>query len=726
MDFNSPDAQQQGQPHTPQQNSNPTAASRSPRVLACVLCQQRKIKCDRNFPCSNCIKASVVCTPSTPAPARKRRRPNQVLQERLTKLEALLDQYSAAGPPPQTDETPQEASGASSAPSPMPPSATSDSPLPAGKIVVEDGSVKFMDSYLWGIIHENLKEMRQVIEAETPEDSQDLLSPDTTRIDDEHVDLLLNGISSMQLDDLVPLPVHVFRLWQIFVERVNPLTKLVHVPTLQPVVIEAVTNHMNVSKNSQALLFAIYLSSVVSMTDKECRTMLDMPRDEALGRFTKGVKAALTKSNFLVNYDMVTLQALVLYLICLQGRSNHDAVWVLSGVVIRIAHKMGLHRDGDTLGLSPFEAEMRRRVWWQIITLDSTYASTSGLRDTTLLPSSWDTKAPHNIDDADFSPRSTEIQSHDGPTEMAFCLILYELIRFIKDNPAHDLEHVVLGGQGAEPGTAEYNACIASLNRFQAVMDDLDVKLTNIEEQFCDPTAGPVHTMACGVRPSIISEVRHMLTPMRETPEWGTEVNNVQDNLFRIWLSHHEAMMTCYDRCCNGPFLWFNKCHFQLDAIMFLVNLLINRSQVGTLADRCWLLIDRVYYYHDELWNMNKKQHTQLGCFVLKAWKIREETLTHLKASFDIPACVLKLKTRIVQSGMGSTSREWSPPIPPEMEPHRHSTAPDMQLDLGGPLQDPLPTDWELLGDPNNTNNQNLPVFGFLGNYGQWAPGPNW
>lgn len=30
------------------------------RVLACVLCQQRKKKCDRSSPCSNCIKVSVM------------------------------------------------------------------------------------------------------------------------------------------------------------------------------------------------------------------------------------------------------------------------------------------------------------------------------------------------------------------------------------------------------------------------------------------------------------------------------------------------------------------------------------------------------------------------------------------------------------------------------------------------------------------------------------------
>lgn len=41
----------------------PTAAQRHPRVLACVLCQHRKIKCDRNTPCSNCLKVTSSALP---------------------------------------------------------------------------------------------------------------------------------------------------------------------------------------------------------------------------------------------------------------------------------------------------------------------------------------------------------------------------------------------------------------------------------------------------------------------------------------------------------------------------------------------------------------------------------------------------------------------------------------------------------------------------------------
>lgn len=133
------------------------------------------------------------CTPSTPAPVRKRKRPNQDLQERLARCEALLKQYaSTSGPlPPDvlSDNTkndnvasgPQSAAvssrpsaAASASPAgtetslgpsgydhlPRPPRTSSDESSqnfrPAGKLVVEDGSVKFMDSYVWSIIHENV------------------------------------------------------------------------------------------------------------------------------------------------------------------------------------------------------------------------------------------------------------------------------------------------------------------------------------------------------------------------------------------------------------------------------------------------------------------------------------------------------------------------------------------------------------------------------------------
>ncbi|KAJ4267166.1 hypothetical protein NW762_003267 [Fusarium torreyae] len=69
------------------QQQRPT---QSKRILACVLCQQRKKKCDRKSPCSFCVKAKTQCIPSTPAPKRSRRKPTKELLARLERCEELL------------------------------------------------------------------------------------------------------------------------------------------------------------------------------------------------------------------------------------------------------------------------------------------------------------------------------------------------------------------------------------------------------------------------------------------------------------------------------------------------------------------------------------------------------------------------------------------------------------------------------------------------------------
>lgn len=70
-------------------NSNP----RSGRVLSCALCQQRKVKCDRNFPCANCRRSGAECV-STPKPQPRRRRfAERELLDRLRNYEELLRQH---------------------------------------------------------------------------------------------------------------------------------------------------------------------------------------------------------------------------------------------------------------------------------------------------------------------------------------------------------------------------------------------------------------------------------------------------------------------------------------------------------------------------------------------------------------------------------------------------------------------------------------------------------
>ena len=68
-------------------------SSKPQRVLACVLCQQRKVKCDRRFPCVNCTKAKVTCVPATLGTRKRRPRfPERHLLDRIRHYEDLLRQ----------------------------------------------------------------------------------------------------------------------------------------------------------------------------------------------------------------------------------------------------------------------------------------------------------------------------------------------------------------------------------------------------------------------------------------------------------------------------------------------------------------------------------------------------------------------------------------------------------------------------------------------------------
>ncbi|KAI1391259.1 fungal-specific transcription factor domain-containing protein [Hypoxylon trugodes] len=599
-----------------------SSSGKPPRVLACVLCQNRKIKCDRKSPCSNCIKANVPCTPSTPAPARKRRRPNQDLQQRLARCEELLSEYATAKPTAST----------SSGESPS----HDESWKPAGKLIVDGGGgVKFIDSFLWATIHGELSAMREILEDE--ETIDDPSTPADSQSSDLDAGLILSDTSNINLQELHPQPAHVFRLWQIFLERVDPITKVIHVPTVQPLLVEAATSRANIPKNIEALLFSIYLMAAVSLTDEECVERFGYSRETAYNRFSTGCRSALMRIGILKNYDLVVLQAMVLLLFSLPGRYDRHAAWILNGVTVRIAQKMGLHRDGEFLGLPPFETEMRRRIWWRIILLDAMYALASGLGHS-LLPRSWDTKPPLNINDSDLYPTMTTIQPRDSPTDMIFCLICCEIAAVLTDTP--DLHLVILqnetGANAPDPDRVE---------KASRRIDELDRSMTELLNKYSDLSMGPIHILATVSKAGMIDKLRELIRPMRDQPEWGTEILSFKDYLFKLSLSTAEQNLIMYrSPQTKGLFLWFMMSHFQSEIFTYMLGQLCCRTS-GQLVERAWAVVDTVYEFHMELYDLSVKAHLASAIFAIRAWKVRERVLRETTGSNpETPTYIQKLQ----------------------------------------------------------------------------------
>lgn len=109
---------------------------------------------------------------------------------------------------------------------------------------------------------------------------------------------------------------------------------------------------------------------------------------------------------------------------CIDPRTHY----VMIGIAVRIAIRLGLHKDGAQLGVCPFETEERRRLWWNLVALDKRVAETTGAAVTAMSTPRADCKRPLNLNDSDLyvDAKQAPVVS-DSSTEMVFCLARYEL-----------------------------------------------------------------------------------------------------------------------------------------------------------------------------------------------------------------------------------------------------------------------------------------------------------
>ena len=114
-----------------------------------------------------------------------------------------------------------------------------------------------------------------------------------------------------------PLPkaAQVFMLWQTFLENVDPLTKLLHTPTVQHKMMQATSSVEDLPKSTAALLFPIFLSAVTSLTSTECQRLMQAPKSEMITRYHTAARRALIGANLLHSSELEVIQGFVLLLV---------------------------------------------------------------------------------------------------------------------------------------------------------------------------------------------------------------------------------------------------------------------------------------------------------------------------------------------------------------------------------------------------------------------------
>lgn len=122
---------------------------------------------------------------------------------------------------------------------------------------------------------------------------------------------------ALDLSGFHPEPVQIFRLWQIYLNNVDPLLKVTHTPSMQGRIIEAASNVTNINPTFEALMFSIYSISIMSLTTDECQAMFGSLKENLLSRYQLGCQQALLNCGYLRTGDRECLTALYLFLVCL-------------------------------------------------------------------------------------------------------------------------------------------------------------------------------------------------------------------------------------------------------------------------------------------------------------------------------------------------------------------------------------------------------------------------
>ena len=212
--------------------------------------------------------------------------------------------------------------------------------------------------------------MRDILDDPTDEED-DYPSPDSDGATATNHQSFIFGFSStmITLRILHPPAKLINAYWEIYKERVDPLVKLLHKGTTETLLVEASKNLDHIPKSTEAMMFALYYSTVTSLNSEECRAQLQIDKDVALKRYRFGIEQALARAAFLESQELILLQSFILFLVSVRRHDDTRFVWTLTGLAIRIANSQGIHRDSAQFGLNPFDVEMRRRLWWQICTL---------------------------------------------------------------------------------------------------------------------------------------------------------------------------------------------------------------------------------------------------------------------------------------------------------------------------------------------------------------------
>lgn len=471
-------------------------------------------------------------------------------------------------------------------------------------LAVGDGESHHVPATLWNTL--NSGKLDQPSEEEEDDHNSWTYTPSCPQCTNPVSASFLGGPRPpISLVELHPSPDASLRMWKTFVECVDPFAKILHRPTTLAVLQRTASDPKRASPKTVCLLFAIYHFAVSAMDDVRCSQVLGQPKAFLLEMYQHALKQALVSVNFLRSTDRTVLQAYVLFLLSVRSIYDPHVFWMLTGIATRMGQRMSLHRDGAQQGLNPFDVQMNRRLWWQLMALDGIASQLSGT-GMVLSPGSWDTDPPLNLNDEDIWPgMQDEPKERNGATDVILVLTRIEIKKL------HQIATPSISG--TDPilearDLAIYQDC-------EECIDELECSLEGKYLRFCD-WAEPLHAMVVAIARISISATRLRLriAKFRQTSNYRDSIG-----LFKLAMKILDYDVTSHNESILSRYRWQMISFIHWDALMWVLTELRKGSPTGESQDD-WGKIDALYRCHPELAIPKRALPIAAGKFCCKAW----------------------------------------------------------------------------------------------------------
>lgn len=203
------------------------------------------------------------------------------------------------------------------------------------------------------------------------------------------------------------------RLTMRYFSAYSPSQHIIHRPTFVKQYAEFWQDQSALPLDWIALLFNILALGTFFSTftaPHELENDSDIPPMQRFSQYRTAAGWALISAKY-THPGPMTLQPMLLYIESefLVNRASQMNCYLLSAVGLRLMMKMGLHRDPSKLpNISPFDGEMRRRMWNLLAQIDLIVSFHLGL-PSMIHGIESDTGLPRNLINEDLTPNMAEL-----------------------------------------------------------------------------------------------------------------------------------------------------------------------------------------------------------------------------------------------------------------------------------------------------------------------------